>query len=179
MQSVVRILCIVGVLSLGSPAQDYVNPLRGSITTHDPCIMKSGSVYHVFFTGNLIQHVTSTDRLNWTSSGSTITSPAWIKTSVPSNNGTDFWAPDISYRSGKYWLYYAVSTFGASTSAIALAVSSSLTNPQWSDQGVVISSTSSSKYNCIDPNAFYDSDGKLWLSLVRFGTASMWCNWTP
>jgi len=167
-QSFVRTLCIIGILNLGSLAQNYVNSLRGSITTHDPCIIKSGSIYHVFYTGGLIQHVTSIDRNNWTLSGSTISSPNWIKTYVPGNNGTDIWAPDISYRSGKYWLYYAVSTFGSNTSAIGLAVSSSLTNPQWSDQGMVINSTTSGNYNCIDPNAFYDTDGKRWLSFGSF-----------
>ncbi len=150
-------------------AQVYVNPLLGNINVHDPSgIIKEGNTYYVFYTGNLIPHKTSPDRITWTEAGPTISSPGWFKTYVPNNNDTDVWAPDISYRGGKYWLYYAVSTFGSNTSAIGLATSPTLNPAQWKDQGMVIRSISGNNYNCIDPSAFQDSDGALWLVFGSF-----------
>ena len=35
----------------------------------------------------------------------------------------NLWAPDISYHNGKYYMYYAASTFGSNHSAIFLATS--------------------------------------------------------
>lgn len=145
--------------------QTYVNPLLGNIYIHDPVMIKQGNTYYAFHTGRLIQQKTSKDRITWSASSSTLGStPSWFKTYVPKNDGLDCWAPDISYRSGKYWLYYSVSTFGSDTSAIGLATSPSLANPQWTDQGMVIRSFHSNNYNCIDPNAFQDTDGTLWLA---------------
>lgn len=160
---------IVGIAWYGAGAQVYVNPLLGNINIHDPsAIVKEGATYYVYYTGNLIPHKTSPDRITWTEAGPSITSPGWLSTYVPGNNGTDIWAPDISFRSGKYWMYYAVSTFGSNTSAIGLATSPTLGPAQWKDQGMVIRSTSGNNYNCIDPNAFQDSDGSLWLVFGSF-----------
>jgi arabinan endo-1,5-alpha-L-arabinosidase len=164
-----RAVLIAGMVSYNVIAQVYVNPLLGNINVHDPsCIIKEGATYHVFYTGNLIPRKTSPDRITWTEAGSAISSPGWFKTYVPNNNGTDVWAPDISFRSGKYWLYYAVSSFGSNTSAIGLATSATLSPAQWTDQGMVIRSVSGNNYNCIDPNVFRDSDGSLWLVFGSF-----------
>jgi arabinan endo-1,5-alpha-L-arabinosidase len=77
------------------------------------------------------------------------------------------WAPDIIRLNGKFYLYYAVSTFGKHVSAIGLATNPtpepSATNYFWTDCGAVIESTKSSAFNAIDPSAFLDVDGKLWL----------------
>jgi arabinan endo-1,5-alpha-L-arabinosidase len=160
---------IAGIVSYNAVAQIYVNLLLGNINVHDPsAIIKEGNTYHVFYTGNLIPHKTSQDRITWTEAGSAISNPGWFKTYVPNNNGNDVWAPDISFRSGKYWLYYAVSSFGSNTSAIGLATSATLNPAQWTDQGMVIRSVSNNNYNCIDPNVFRDSDGTAWLVFGSF-----------
>jgi arabinan endo-1,5-alpha-L-arabinosidase len=156
-------------MSYRAAAQIYVNPLLGNIDVHDPSgIIKEGNTYYVFYTGNLVGRKTSTDRITWTDVGSTISNPGWYPTYVPGFSGGGVWAPDISYRSGKYWLYYAVSTFGSNTSAIGLATSPTLNPAQWTDQGMVIRSVSGNSYNCIDPNAFQDSDGSVWLVFGSF-----------
>jgi arabinan endo-1,5-alpha-L-arabinosidase len=168
-KKILRALLIAGMASYGAVAQVYVNPLQGNINVHDPSsVVKEGATYHVFYTGNLIPHKTSPDGKTWTEAGSAISTPGWFKTYVPNNNGTDVWAPDISFRNGKYWLYYAVSSFGSNTSAIGLATTTTLSPAQWTDQGMVIRSVGGNNYNCIDPNAFRDSDGSLWLVFGSF-----------
>jgi arabinan endo-1,5-alpha-L-arabinosidase len=63
-----------------------------------------------------------------------------------------------------------VSTFGSNTSAIGLATSPTLSAASWTDQGMVIRSISSNNYNCIDPNAFQDTDRSLWLAFGSWWT---------
>ena len=81
-------LKITAVFFLSLPAaldaQVYVNPLLGNINIHDPSgIIKEGNTYYVFYTGNLIPHKTSPDRMTWTEAGSSIASPGWLSTYVP------------------------------------------------------------------------------------------------
>ena len=79
--------------------------------------------------------------------------------------------PDVQYFNGKYWLYYAVSSFGKNTSAIGLASSTSLSSGNWKDEGLVIRSTSADNYNAIDPELTIDKDGNPWLAFGSFGAA--------
>ncbi len=76
----------------------------------------------------------------------------------------NLWAPDISYHNGKYWLYYAVSTFGSEVSAIGLATSTTAAAGSWADQGIVYTSAKGTGYNAIDPCLVIDASGKYWLS---------------
>jgi arabinan endo-1,5-alpha-L-arabinosidase len=171
---VVSVCGIYALLTLASVtaafASSYVNPLKGDLGVHDPVMIKEGPTYRIYYTGGTIGSKTSTDRITWRNASSGLTAPDWIKTYVPANNGRDFWAPDISFRDNKYWLYYSVSTFGKNTSAIGLATSPTLASPAWTDQGMVVRSQSADNYNCIDPNAFEDTDGKVWLSFGSFWT---------
>ncbi len=152
----------------------YINPLKGDIGIHDPVMIKQGSTYYVFGTGNRIAMKSSTDRINWKNRGSAFSSGAesWSKALVPGNNGSDMWAPDISFRNNKYWLYYSISSFGSNVSAIGVATNPTLdpsaSNYKWTDLGLVIKSISSNNYNCIDPNVFEDTDGTLWLAFGSF-----------
>ncbi len=141
-------------------------PVYGDYVAHDPSRMiKDGTNYFIYRTSQGIMGKRSSDLRNWTYSGQVFPGapPPWTTNAVKGFTG-NFWAPDIIFRNGQYYLYYAISTFGTSGSAIGLATSPSLVLPTWTDQGMVIqSSPGASQYNAIDPCPLQDTDGTLWL----------------
>ena len=147
--------------------------LSGQTFIHDPSsIVFENGVYHVFATGPGIREKTSEDLLHWANAGSVFDRPPdWTFDAVPGFRGY-FWAPDVIRVNGKFFLYYSVSSWGKPTSAIGLAVNSTLdrsaTNYLWTDAGKVIASTNGSLFNTIDPSAFLDNDGKLWLAFGSY-----------
>jgi arabinan endo-1,5-alpha-L-arabinosidase len=133
-----------GALTASAQAQEL--PVLGVTGAHDPStIIQEGSNYYYYSTGQDILARTSTNLTNW-SNGTPVftTQPAWTTTAVPGFTG-DFWAPEVTYMNGLYYMYYAVSTFGSQVSAIGLATSPTLNPSQsgygWTDQGAVVQST--------------------------------------
>jgi hypothetical protein len=149
--------------------------LRGSLGVHDPsAVIKCGNIYYVYSTGQGIPSKSSADTIYWVTGPSVFANPpSWTTNAVPGFTG-NFWAPDIHYFNGQYYLYYAVSTFGSQVSAIGLATSPTLdpTDPSylWTDQGAVVQSGSSVDYNAIDPSVTFDSSSNLWMSFGSFWT---------
>jgi len=145
-------------------AKTEVRAMEGTDGLFDPStIIKVGSTYHVFADGQGIIHRTSTDLVNWTNVSTVFGSgagPSWIQTYVPGFAGY-FWAPEIVYMGGKYYCYYSCS-LGAKPCAIGVASSTNLTT--WTDLGMVVYSTTSTTYGCIDPGVFKDASGNYWLT---------------
>jgi arabinan endo-1,5-alpha-L-arabinosidase len=161
------IIYFVLLLSVRMPA----SALSNNAGAHDPSsIVKCGNTYWIFATGGGIAALYSTDLISWNYSASPFPNnqwPSWINSYVPAFAGT-FWAPECRYMNGKYYLYYACSSWGVKTSCIGLATNKSLDpgsdDYEWIDQGVVVFSDASSDANCIDPSLFEDKEGKLWLT---------------
>jgi arabinan endo-1,5-alpha-L-arabinosidase len=157
-------------LALGCAAARAID-LAGVTNAHDPgTITKDGDTYFNFTTGTGIWYSTSKDLKTWSAGPAPVftTYPSWISQKVPNFSGS-FWAPDVIQLNGYYYLYYSVSTFGTSSSAIGVARSLSLKNPSWQDLGIVVQSYGGgSEINAIDPGLFRDQDGKVYLSYGSF-----------
>ncbi len=141
-------------VELSTPARSSWS-ISGSTFTHDPSIIyeESAGLYWMFYTADGIGVKYSSDGKTWYQGTQIFASaPSWWSTYVPSKTDFNIWAPDISYYNGKYNLYYSVSTFGSNVSCIGLMQCTSILEGDWVDMGMVIRSTSSSKYNCIDPS---------------------------
>jgi len=136
---------------------------------HDPStIVKENGRYYTFYTSNGVEYAYSTDLCTWQLGGKIFSSgfPSWITNYVPAFSG-QFWAPDVIYMNNRWHVYYSCSSFGSRQSAIGLATTSSLNNPKWNDEGMVVYTNNSSDHNAIDP-AIIRHDRKVWLVYGSF-----------
>lgn len=140
---------------------------------HDPStIVYENGKYWVFCTGNGVWAMSSDkpDFTNWRGQKPVFpigTWPSWINTYVKEFNG-HFWAPDIIFMNGKWYLYYSCSTFGSNKSAIGVATTNSLSGESWTDLGLVTYTDGTQGVNAIDASIMRDKDGKIWLSYGSF-----------
>ncbi len=199
MKSLLSIFCLIGLLTgcstpptptstptAAPPTATVVQPTAtidpelnamvvetsGSNTNvHDPTLIKAGDTYYLFSTGPGISIRCSQDMHVWEICGRVfMTYPSWVLKTIP--KVVDLWAPDVVFYKGKYYLYYAASSFGVNQSAIGLATSTTLDrndpNYKWEDQGVVIASQTGDNFNAIDPNLTFDTSGQPWLVFGSF-----------
>ena len=152
-------------------------PPAGAVFTdppmHDPVMIRADGTTYIFATGKGIAVWSSTDLAHWRREAPVFAEPpAWTVAAVPTFRGF-FWAPDISFHDGQYFLYYAVSAFGKNTSAIGVATNVTL-DPRapgfkWVDHGLVIQSVPGvTNWNAIDPNLVTDDAGTPWLDFGSF-----------
>ena len=132
---------------------------------HDPVMACENGIFHLFFTGDGINHLTSKDRKMWTVSPTPVMTvmPKWTHDSVPGFQHT-VWAPDIIRWHDQWWMAYSCSTFGKNGSTIGLLSSPSLNRPVWYDHGSIVTSREGrDNWNAIDPNFVIDADDQPWL----------------
>lgn len=152
-------------------------PAIGTMTAtpaaHDPVMAKEKDTYHVFYTGG--GHYSSKDMQNWKIEKPVFDASTWPKwiSEEAKLSATSYWAPDIAFYNGQWYLYYAVSAFGKNTSAIGVATNKTLdpASPdyKWVDHGKVIQSyPGTTNWNAIDPAFIVDEKGTPWLSFGSF-----------
>jgi arabinan endo-1,5-alpha-L-arabinosidase len=140
------------------------------IPVHDPSMIWDGQDYFLFATGGTLGIRRSADMQTWTNAGNVFGSiPSWIGAAI-GGAPSSLWAPDVSYFSGSFHVYYAGSSFGSNDSVIGLTTSPSLQpgSAHWTDRGMVVHSQSSDNYNAIDPSVTFDAKCAPWLSFGSF-----------
>lgn len=151
-------------------AESYPDPLplTGEQIIHDPTVAHLKSGGHVAYpTGGVIGARRSKDLHQWDDAGNAFAAPpSWWD---ECNSTGDPWAPDISYRDGRYWLYHAVSSWGTHHSAIGVATSPSGLPGTWTDQGKAFASRTTDSWNAVDP-AIIRADGRPWMAFGSYWT---------
>ncbi len=150
-----------------------VNTFSQKISVHDPVMIQENGTYYLFCTGRGISVWSSPDMIDWKRENRVFAEvPGWTVDAVKDFRG-HFWAPDISFYNGKYYLYYSVSSFGKNTSCIGLATNKTLdyNDPEfnWVDHGKVIQSIPGvTNWNAIDPNLIVAENGTPYLTFGSF-----------
>ncbi len=143
--------------------------LTGAIGTHDPGITKE-SIWWLGETstagGIAIKY--SADGKAWTQGTPIFGSGlSWWKTY--NGNTASTWAPDISRFNSKTNVFYSVSTFGSTKSAIGLAQATSMATGDWVDKGIIVSSVAGASVNAIDPSFVTNTSGTPFLTYGSWG----------
>jgi arabinan endo-1,5-alpha-L-arabinosidase len=159
--------------TVAQPAAPEFWQQEAALRIHDPStIVREGDRFWTFSTGMGLKSFWSTNLLEWQSGPRVLPQmPPWVKQVVADQRG-DYWAPDVIRVNDRWLLYYSVSRFGKNTSAIALVTTPTLTptagKVEWHDAGIVIQSERTNDFNTIDPAAFADRDGRLWLAFGSY-----------
>ncbi|WP_245586427.1 family 43 glycosylhydrolase [Olivibacter sitiensis] len=141
----------------------YVNPVYEPVLA-DPTVVRDPGTGDFFAFGTaddfgdgkgqrMIPVLRSADLVHWQYLKDALTKkPTW-----KSKGG--IWAPDVNFVNGKFYLYYAYSTWGDPDPGIGLAIADSLTG-DFADQGKVFLSSEVDVPNSIDPCYFEEDDKK-------------------
>ena len=156
-------------------------PLFANVSVHDPSVTKVGDTYYII--GSHMQAAKSSDLIKWVSVSTGADNTPLFKSvkdelanAIQWTQTELYWAADwIQLRAdGKFYMYYCVSQGSSPLSCIGLAVADNMEGP-YTDLGVIIRSgvsgfgpdgasfNANTDPNAIDPQAFYDKDGNMWL----------------
>jgi len=154
----------------------------GTRNAHDPTVVRdTDGSWYMFSTDAAAGadsvaagvHVRrSADLVHWSFAGTAL--PGVPEAAFAWSQAPGLWAPEVVRWSAdgdtavRWHMYYSASTFGSNTSAIGLAVASSLAGP-WADQGIVVGTTAGvDSQNAIDAAVTFDRTGTPWLTYGSF-----------
>ena len=153
-----------------------------NVSVHDPSIIKVGAEYYVF--GSHLGAARSTDLMNWTlvADGVNNANPLFnnvltaLQETFAWSQNNDLWAPDVvRLGDGRYYFYYDSCRGDSPLSAMGVAVADLVNGPYVNRQiflksGMAgLSEDGVTNYdarvhpNVIDPHAFFDHNGNLWM----------------
>lgn len=156
------------------------------VSVHDPSVMRVDDTYYIV--GSHMAGAKTKDFMRWTQLSTTVNDQNFFRNlnsqlgEVLSWAETEtFWAGDwIRLADGRYYMYYCACKGDSPQSCIGYAVADSPEGP-YENKGILLKSsrgqlslTNSSNGqsfsynsnlhpNAVDPNVFYDAEGKLWM----------------
>jgi beta-xylosidase len=153
-------------MALAIPKLVHSNPVYGSYLA-DPYVWKSGGTYYAIGTGEqeakgqtlgkIFPIIQSDDFAQWTFASSALLRP-------DHELGTHFWAPEVAFSDGKYFLYYSVG-HNDKNHQLRVATSDSPQGP-YCDCGKALIDPRDCAF-AIDPHPFQDDDGHWYLFYAR------------
>ncbi|HZL12159.1 MAG TPA: family 43 glycosylhydrolase [Prolixibacteraceae bacterium] len=159
------LLCAVMLLSLPSLGQKhssatYQNPvIAGDFP--DPTIIRVGEIYYAAGTTSDFAPnypiYESSDLVNWKQIGSVFNKlPEWAS--------DNFWAPELYYKNGVFYVYYTAKRKGDRVSCIGVGTTTDIYKG-FTDQGIVVEWGN----EAIDAFVFQDDDLKTYISWKAYG----------
>jgi arabinan endo-1,5-alpha-L-arabinosidase len=138
----------------------YQNPLS-PLNFPDPAAIKFRGRYYAYATGESVDGrifpiMTSADAIHWSFH-------AGAMAPLPDPQANEYWAPEVAYHNGLFYLYYAVIAFGTPEHHLRVAVSDSPLGP-FEDQGLNLTPN---EIFAIDAHPFQDDDGQWYLFFAR------------
>lgn len=152
------------------PADDHPAPLIQR-NMPDPFVLAAGDFYYLYASGEagdgrFIPIYRSRDLTAWE-----FVRGAVAQGAEGSCNRRNFWAPEVMFHSGRYWLYYTASPDGtpANTGNRVLVAAADTPEGPFEDTQVLIGKPS------LDGSPFADQAGRLWMFFVsEFGGGADW-----
>jgi arabinan endo-1,5-alpha-L-arabinosidase len=163
--------CDIGI---GDGSEPEVLTLSGNTFAHDPTMIKVGSTYYRYWTGDHIPAATSTNLTHWTDAPTIYGGqyPPWVSTWLANTPGNTFnfpWAPDVVAFNGAVHLYSSFSAkFGDNISCITHLSTTDIASNTWTDHGPILCTQGHENYNAIDADVALDQDGTPWLAFGSF-----------
>jgi GH43 family beta-xylosidase len=164
-QTILVMLCLIMNACTKPPAETYTNPVGDGIQMGDPFVLQHDGRYYLYGTnaGDGFKAFTSTNLVEWDSLG-------YVFRKGPDTWGeARFWAPEIKYYQGKFYLAYSARKEGLPPGErsfrLCLAVADSPEGPfedlyaPWFDIG----------WSNIDAHIFLDTDGTPYVYFARVG----------
>ncbi|WP_319005498.1 LamG-like jellyroll fold domain-containing protein [Metabacillus litoralis] len=184
------ILLFVFVIAIPSSAFKHVPkvqaaevPVFQNASVHDPSVIKVDDMFYVF--GSHLAAAKSPDLMKWDKFASEVNADNPLFDDVRENLKETFewaetdtlWAADvIQLEDGKFYMYYNACKGDSPRSALGIAVADSVEGP-YEDLGIILKSgmwdqisedgtiyDATIHPNAVDPDTFFDSEGKLWMT---------------
>ncbi|WP_157077283.1 family 43 glycosylhydrolase [Robertmurraya korlensis] len=184
---IVAILLIIPISAFAtSKNTSEVTPSKAptfkNASVHDPSVIKADDTYYVF--GSHLAAAKSKDLMQWeqVANGVSSKNPLFedvvkeLKETFDWAQSDTLWAADvIQLEDGKFYMYYNACKGDSPRSALGIAVADSVEGP-YKDLGIILksgmwdqTSEDGTIYdarihpNAVDPDVFFDKDGKLWM----------------
>lgn len=160
------LLLLIGVSALAEDAKslEYANPVYpGGMP--DPCVRLFDGRYYAYGTtgdarlpdGRAFRVLTSTDLVNWQEIGGAL--------EPLSNRSLQYWAPEVVYHDGTYFLYYSAGTLPDLRFALRVATSDKPEGP-YKDTGTSLKDGEDAPF-FIDGHAYQDDDGRWYMFYAK------------